>query len=140
MNKKAFRFLVAFLFLLALPAFGQDCDLTGYRLFIDPGHGGADSGAVGPTGYFEKTATLYTGLYLRDWLQYLGATVGMSRTTDTTVSLTARATAANNFRAHRFISVHYNSFSNPSVDGTETFVVPNATARTRNLGQSVLNE
>src|SRR5215471_11716467 len=36
----------------------QDCDLTGYRVFVDPGHGGSDSGAVGPTGLLEKDVTL----------------------------------------------------------------------------------
>lgn len=139
-RSKLIGLLAGLLFLAIAPVFGQDCDLTGYRLFIDPGHGGSDSGAIGPTGYYEKTATLGTGLSLRDWLQYLGATVRMSRTGDATVSLTTRATLANNFGAHRFVSVHYNSFSNPAVDGTETFVVPNATARTRHLGQSLQDE
>ena len=140
MTRKILCFTMILLLASAVPALAQDCDLTGYRLFVDPGHGGADPGAIGPTGLRESDVTLGVGLLLRDWLEYMGATVRMSRTTDATVALTTRATLANNFGAHRFVSVHMNSFSNPAVDGTETFVVPNASARTRHLGQSVLNE
>ncbi|MBI1747730.1 MAG: N-acetylmuramoyl-L-alanine amidase [Acidobacteria bacterium] len=140
MIKRLFFFLASAISLFVLPVFAQDCDLTGYRLFIDPGHGGSDPGAVGPTGLTEKSVTLNTGLDFRDWLQSMGATVGMTRTTDVSVSLTTRAARANSFGADRFVSVHMNSFTNPSVDGTETYVVPNPSARTRHLGQSVLDE
>lgn len=134
------RLLILACFLsIGLHLSAQDCDLTGWRLFIDPGHGGSDPGAVGPTGLQEKFATLDTGLRLRDYLQSFGATVGMSRTTDVFVPLTTRATQANQFGADRFVSVHYNSFSNPSVNGTEVYVVPNPSATTRDLGQRLLD-
>src|SRR5262249_23614207 len=98
----------AWLLLMSAPLLAQECDLNGYRLFVDPGHGGSDSGAVGPTGLTEAFVNLEVGLYLRDWLEYFGATVGMSRTTDVFVPLTARAAMANQFGAQRFVSTHEN--------------------------------
>ncbi len=125
--------------LLASPVAGQDCDLTGLRLFIDPGHGGSDPGAIGPTGLLEKDVTLDVSLKLRDWLWWFGAEVGMSRTVDVFVPLATRANEANAFGARRFSSIHMNGFSDPSANGTETYVVPNPPPITRDFGQKTQN-
>lgn len=121
----------------AAPARGQDCNLTGFRIFLDPGHGGSDPGAVGPTGLLEKDVTLDVGLKLRDQLLALGGDVDMSRTDDVFVPLDTRATRANTFGADRFSSIHMNGFSDPSANGTETYVVPNPSPVTRDFGQGI---
>lgn len=80
------------------------------KIFIDPGHGGTDSGAVG-NGIQEKNVTLQIGLRIRDILEreYSNVSVRMSRTGDTTVSLNQRSNAANSWGADFLYSVHVNS-------------------------------
>jgi N-acetylmuramoyl-L-alanine amidase len=99
--------------------------LSGKKIYVDPGHGGSDPGAVGPTGLKEKDVNLRVGTVLKNCLiEYGGATVRMSRTSDKSVSLDGRANDANSWGADRFISIHHNSFSDRSVNGTETYSYP----------------
>lgn len=80
------------------------------KIFIDPGHGGTDSGAVG-NGIQEKNITLQIGLKIRDILEreYSNVSVRMSRTGDTTVSLNQRTSMANSWGADFLYSVHVNA-------------------------------
>lgn len=80
------------------------------KIFIDPGHGGADPGAGG-NGLFEKNVTLSIATSIRDILQneYQNASVKMSRTGDQTVSLKERTDMANTWGADFYLSVHINS-------------------------------
>lgn len=112
--------------------------LTGRKIFVDPGHGGTDSGAVGPTGLREKDVNLRVATVLRNALvEYGGATVRMSRTGDQTVSLTARTNNANAWGADRYISVHHNASSTASVNGTETYSHPQGSAASHDLRNKV---
>ena len=103
--------------------------LRGKIIVIDPGHGGNDAGAIGPSGLMEKTVTLNVALELEKLLVAEGATVIMTRHTDKTVSskgasasaieeLQARCDVANSVKADIFISIHADSFTNPSARGT----------------------
>jgi len=103
--------------------------LSGKIITIDPGHGGNDAGAIGPTGVMEKTVTLNVALELRKLLEAEGATVVMTRDSDTTVSvkgakasdieeLGARCDVGNRAGAHIFISIHADSFTRPEARGT----------------------
>lgn len=80
------------------------------KIFIDPGHGGSDPGAVG-NGIQEKDITLRIATMIRDMLvsEYEDVTVRMSRTSDETVSLSERSNAANAWGADYFVSVHVNA-------------------------------
>lgn len=80
------------------------------KVFIDPGHGGQDSGAVGH-GLQEKHLTLAIALKVRDLLnnQYEGHAIQMSRTTDQTVSLSQRTNQANTWGADYLVSIHINA-------------------------------
>jgi N-acetylmuramoyl-L-alanine amidase len=105
----------------------KNYDPTITKIVIDPGHGGTDPGAIATyegNQVYEKTLDLDIGLELRDYLEEHDYTIYMTRTTDTTVSLTARYTLANNNNVDLFISVHCNSCGTPSVDGT-TCIYPN---------------
>jgi N-acetylmuramoyl-L-alanine amidase len=76
-------------------------------VFLDPGHGGIDSGATGPGGELEKALVLQFGLTLRDRLERGGkARVMMSRSTDVFVPLRDRVRAARQAKAQLFISLH----------------------------------
>lgn len=78
------------------------------KIYIDPGHGGSDPGAVG-NGLVEKNLTLDISLRQRDLFEKLGHIVKMSRTVDKVVSLEARVKDANNWGADLFISNHINA-------------------------------
>lgn len=103
--------------------------LEGKIIVIDPGHGGGDAGAIGPTGVMEKSVTLRVALALEKMLQETGAEVIMTRRTDRQVSakgdrasaieeLQARCDVANNANATIFISIHADSFTNPAARGS----------------------
>ncbi|MBP6963511.1 MAG: N-acetylmuramoyl-L-alanine amidase [Armatimonadetes bacterium] len=115
--------LLVSLLLCATCCLPLSATLSGAKICIDPGHGGSDPGAVG-NGLRESDINLDIGLRTRDMFQLDAATVVMTRTTDTYVSLQGRCDIANNFGAHRFLCTHCNSFSDPSANGTETFCHP----------------
>lgn len=92
------------------------------RIVIDAGHGGHDSGTLGPGGIEEKDVVLDVALRLGALLkQQLGADVIYTRDTDTFVPLETRTEIANKAHADLFISVHANSSSDPTVRGVETY-------------------
>ncbi len=85
------------------------------KIYIDPGHGGSDPGAIG-NGLFEKDLTLDISLRQKDLFERLGHEVKMSRTEDKTVSLEARIQDANRWRADVFISNHINAGGGQGVE------------------------
>lgn len=88
-------------------------------IVIDPGHGGTsttDNYRQGPTGEREEWINLRVGLILKKLLEEKGATVLMTRTTDTVVSLADRAKLAVGNKAHLFISIHHNAVADSSVN------------------------
>ena len=99
---------------------------------LDPGHGGSDPGAVG-LHCQEKVANLSVGFDARSYLQQVsGVSVGMTRASDTTVSLADRAAYANSHGFDRFMSVHHNAFDS-TVQGTETFCYTSGSSHSFNL-------
>ncbi|MCY7891698.1 N-acetylmuramoyl-L-alanine amidase [Bacillus vallismortis] len=92
------------------------------KIFIDPGHGGSDSGATG-NGLQEKTLTLQIAFALRTILtnEYEGVSLLLSRTSDQYVSLSDRTNAANNWGADFFLSIHINAGGGT---GFESYIYP----------------
>ncbi|TCN25363.1 N-acetylmuramoyl-L-alanine amidase family protein [Mesobacillus foraminis] len=92
------------------------------KLYLDPGHGGSDPGAIG-NGLQEKNLNLDIALRIRDLLvnNYNDVSVRMSRTTDVTRSLNERTNDANAWGASFYLSIHINSF-NGAASGYEDFV------------------
>ena len=92
------------------------------RIVIDAGHGGHDSGTIGPDGIEEKDVALDVALRLGHLLQQrLGAEVIYTRRTDKYVPLEERTAIANQAHADLFLSIHANSSSDPQVRGVETY-------------------
>ncbi|WP_414549939.1 N-acetylmuramoyl-L-alanine amidase [Anabaena sp. CCY 0017] len=83
--------------------------LTGTKILLDPGHGGKESGAVGPNGYPEKEVNLVVSKLFRDELVKLGATVVMTRDTDIEVSLGDRMAMIDREEPAIALSIHYNA-------------------------------
>ena len=92
------------------------------RIFIDAGHGGTDSGAVG-NGLQEKNLTLRIAKLIEKYLleDYKGAVVALSRRGDSTLSLIQRTNAAEAFGANVIVSVHINSAANALANGYEDY-------------------
>jgi len=88
------------------------------KLFIDPGHGGNDSGAIGPTGLQEKDWNLHVAHLLAMGCEWAGIQVMWSRNGDYNVSELASALSANDWDADYYVAIHANSFG-PHSHGCE---------------------
>ena len=93
------------------------------KICIDPGHGGADPGAVSGN-VKEKDLNLAIAQKLLLLLYNKGHDIIMTRSNDIAVSLYERANKANNFNADIFVSIHNNAVSDEGVQGTETLFYP----------------
>ncbi len=133
--------ILALSMFLAASAFAQ------YKICIDPGHGGTDSGAVG-NGLYEDTVNLDTGLKFKAWMDKDTAdtagggswSVYMTRTTDVDVSLSARCTYANSNSVNRFMSIHSNAAADSSANGIETYCYGSGSSTSFDLRNKVYEE
>jgi len=120
------------------------------RIVIDPGHGGHDTGTIGPTGLMEKDLCLDIALRLGKMLQQRlpGAEVIYTRQDDSFIPLENRTAIANQAKADLFISIHANSSRDHKARGVETYYLnfaasPEAmdvAARENALSQSSIHE
>lgn len=94
--------------------------LDGYNILIDAGHGGIDAGAV-KDGVYEKNIALSTAKKVAEYLKEEGATVTFTRKDDTFISLQNRVKQSNTNKTDVFISLHYDYFSDSSVNGINTY-------------------
>lgn len=106
------------------PALAMRAGMRPLVIAIDPGHGGQDPGAIGPTGKQEKNVTLAIG---RELARQINATPGlkafMTRDTDVFIPLPMRAKLARAAKADMFISIHADSAENRSATGSSVFVL-----------------
>jgi N-acetylmuramoyl-L-alanine amidase len=93
------------------------------RVVIDPGHGGTDPGASGPTGLKEKDVTLAIAHRVAPVLARSGMEVTLTRDEDRYVTLEERTARANAFGADVFVSIHCNAAENRARKGVETYVL-----------------
>ncbi|VEP13381.1 N-acetylmuramoyl-L-alanine amidase [Hyella patelloides LEGE 07179] len=83
--------------------------LEGIKILLDPGHGGAEAGAKGSTGYPEKEINLVISQLLETELTRLGATVYLTRETDIDLGLQERIDMINEIKPDLAFSIHYNA-------------------------------
>ncbi len=114
------------------------------KIFIDPGHGGPDPGAVG-NGVTEEYVNLNVSLELARLLRDAGFDIMIYRTTsdenvleNKNADLRNRAQMANQFGADYFISIHTNSSERPAAQGVEAYVHRLGTTSER-LAQSIVD-
>lgn len=93
-----------------------------FKVVIDAGHGGKDTGTV-HNGYKEKAIVLQVALKIGKILESEGYNVVYTRKTDVFIELRERANIANHADANLFISIHCNGVNNVTPHGTETFVM-----------------
>lgn len=99
--------------------------LNGLTIVIDPGHGGNDRGTTGVRGTDEKYIALMTSELLASKLKAAGATVKLTRETDTYVALHKRVAISHQHDADAYISVHYDATLDSSISGFTTYYTYN---------------
>lgn len=99
------------------------------RVVIDAGHGGHDTGAIGPSGIYEKDAALGMALALKEKLEAAGLEVLLTRDDDSFVKLEDRSRIANRARGDLFVSIHCNAAPSPKMRGIETYTLNVASNR-----------
>jgi N-acetylmuramoyl-L-alanine amidase len=91
---------------------------------LDPGHGGEDPGASGPSGLHEKDVVLQVALKLRDRINALpGFRAMMTRDADFFVPLQDRVRKARRVQADLFVSIHADAFLTPKARGASVFAL-----------------
>lgn len=100
----------------------------GFRVVIDPGHGGKDPGAISVHGTYEKTINLAVAKNLASQLEARGLRVTLTRETDRFISLDERAAIANRAGADLFVSIHSDSSENRRAKGCTVYVCRDAAA------------
>jgi N-acetylmuramoyl-L-alanine amidase len=93
------------------------------RVVVDAGHGGKDTGAIGPRGVREKDLTLAIARRVGARLKSLGFEVVMTRRGDAFVSLDERTRIANEAHADLFVSIHCNAARRRKLEGVETWTL-----------------
>lgn len=109
----------------------------GHIVAVDPGHGGRDPGAIGPSGLRESDVVLDISLRARDLLVRDGIRVVMIREADTTVELPDRPRVAREGGATIYISIHANAHGRATVNGSETYYL---TPQSLALAQMIQDE
>lgn len=98
------------------------------RIALDPGHGGGDPGALGPSGLREKEVTLAVARRAAPILARSGIQVTLTRDDDRFVTLEERTARANALGADLFVSIHCNATENRTRHGVETYVLDTTTS------------
>jgi N-acetylmuramoyl-L-alanine amidase len=93
------------------------------RIVIDAGHGGKDTGAIGPHGVREKDMALSIARKVAARLKGFGFAVAMTRRDDTFVALDDRTRIANEAHADLFVSIHCNAAKRRKLEGVETWTL-----------------
>lgn len=92
-------------------------------IMIDPGHGGEDPGATGPSGLHEKDVVLAIGREIKKILDSYGYKTYMTRNEDIFIPLGVRVAKARKLQADVFVSVHADAFTNSSAKGTGVYAL-----------------
>ena len=111
-------------------------------IYLDPGHGGLDLGALIKSPYIEEKKICLTTAHLtKRYLEQMGYRVSMTRSRDFFVPLEKRVNLANKARAGIYVCIHYNSCPNDSADGIEVYYTDEKNKRSlgsKKLASSVL--
>lgn len=95
------------------------------KICLDPGHGGNDTGALGPTELAESNVVLSISEFVAAGLEKLKLATKLTRKSDVFVELGQRCNIANDWNADYFLSIHCNS-NGPSAVGVETLYTSSA--------------
>jgi N-acetylmuramoyl-L-alanine amidase len=104
------------------PAAPPPPSVPAITIVVDPGHGGGETGAVGPAGLQEKEVTLQIARRLAAAIpKVVSSRVVLTRDSDSAISLDDRTSLANHEKANLFLSLHANSSRAAGAHGSETY-------------------
>lgn len=106
-------------------------------LCLDPGHGGSDPGAIGPSGLRECDIALELCRLMRPALELLGWRTCFTRAGDDFVALSRRASFAAGMKAALFVSMHCNAFKAPEAHGFEVWTSPGDTGEADRVATNI---
>lgn len=121
----------------------KDAPLSGKVIIVDPGHGGADAGAISPNGLREKELNLAVAVRLKQKLEDLGAEVLLTREDDRYLWLYDRVAIANRTGGAVLLSIHANNHDNRKIHGLEIWHHPDrkaSAALAKALAEAVLDQ
>ena len=121
--RRVFHLLEPFRIVIDVAKKAPGSTRTVSRVVLDPGHGGNDPGATGPTGLKEKDVTLAIAHKIAPVLAKQGMEVALTRDDDRYVTLEERTARANAFGGDLFISIHCNASESKARRGIETYVL-----------------
>lgn len=136
--------LAAVVMLAASRAIPVAAPKRGYRIVIDPGHGGGDCGAVGVSGVREAGLNLAVSLYLKEELEALGMEAILTRSDERALAegkkadMAARGKIMNEEGVDLVVSIHMNKFKDPSVRGPMAFYMKGS-AEGERLAKAVID-
>lgn len=108
-----------------------------FKIFIDPGHGGEDSGAVGPTGVMEKDLNMQTADLFSVACRRKGWDVMWSRVSDVNVLESASARKANVWNADVYVALHVNGAGSSLATGYE-ILYWNTSSKGKELAEQIV--
>ncbi|RJQ32862.1 MAG: hypothetical protein C4562_02275 [Actinobacteria bacterium] len=117
--------------------------IVGKKILLDFGHGGSDTGAVGPGGLKESLVCEDIGLLVGDLLAMLGAKIIYTRSLGKTKDISRRIALANKEKASLLISIHLNHSTNQKAEGSSTYYYAgpkNFSVAGKKLAESILAE
>lgn len=109
-----------------------------FKVFIDPGHGGEDSGAIGPTGVMEKHLNMQTASLFSAACRRKGWDVMWSRNEDINVSESGSTRKANAWNADVYVALHVNGAGSSSATGYE-ILYWNTSQRGKKLAEQIVS-
>lgn len=141
---KKFFFVLILLFIFTWPTLA---DLEGKVIIVNPGHGGGETGAIGPTGVVERDLNLAIGLYLTEMLEDAGAKVYLTRNGNYDLDGTAHYSGTrdrfNRLRVGRekqadiFLALHHNASVNPASNQVEVYYMPKYHGPSKDLAEYI---
>ncbi|WP_270943273.1 N-acetylmuramoyl-L-alanine amidase [Romboutsia lituseburensis] len=110
------------------------------KLIIDLGHGGTDTGSIGPNKTNESDVVLAIGKELNELLKGCNLEIKLTRLSDKYISLQERSKIANDFKADYFLSIHINSASDKTVRGVEVWQYSNKNEKLNKFSNDLCND
>ncbi|MDD3050709.1 MAG: N-acetylmuramoyl-L-alanine amidase [Candidatus Cloacimonetes bacterium] len=109
------------------------------RVYLDPGHGGKDPGAIGYSGTYEKNIVMNITREVKKLLEQEGLEVILSRDTDEFVSLKDRTEKGNQAKSQIFVSIHCNASKSKTAQGAEVYFLSTATTSEARIVEALEN-
>ncbi|MEM7383503.1 MAG: M56/M15 family metallopeptidase [Verrucomicrobiota bacterium] len=137
-GKMAFALAILLSFPIAMVAEDSSKPMARPTVILDPGHGGADAGGLSSSGIVEKERNLTLAAFLKKTLVAEGVEVVMTREKDRFLPLKQRVRKATEVKDGIFVSLHFNTHTDPKIQGGEIYVSQGGEAKSMVIGERIM--